>query len=81
MDFKISLPILGYTNGLFVVALLLFVYICLARITKTYQLPKFCEKCGNGHHKLFSSATYCTLKCKYNPPFRYTAIKSYYRKR
>ncbi len=78
-NFGVNLPVIGYTNGLVIVGLLLFIWSMLMRKRASENLPLFCGKCGNSRHSLFGDYSYCHLKCKYNPPMRTQAIKSFYK--
>lgn len=80
LDFLTSGTTMGYNNGMIIIAFLLVIHLCLARLTKKRVLPKFCAKCIHVGHMLLSRATTCKLRCKYNPPYAILSAKSFYKK-
>ena len=70
----------GYTDGLVVVGLLIFIGLMIFKAEKKMQLPPFCTSCANWHERPFSS-TYCTLKCQFNPQYAHNFTGNYYVKK
>lgn len=47
---------------------------------KRQAMPLFCRKCANLRHGIFSGAEFCKEECKYNPTFRISAPRSFFRR-
>ncbi|MEE8483141.1 MAG: hypothetical protein V3S46_00970 [Nitrospinota bacterium] len=78
MDIELAKSFIGQANGMVLVALLLVILLCLLIKKRTEKLPSFCDSCANMKQRLFSSATFCNMRCKYNPLYRHTSGRSYY---
>ena len=74
-------PLIGYTNGLIIVALLLVIYWCLLRRERKEQFPRFCQDCRHLGTRLFNKTQYCKKYCNYHPRHRLSAYKSHYKKK
>lgn len=73
-------PLIGYNNGLIIVALLFVIYWCLIRDKrkkKKLQFPRFCDDCVFLIN--FRSGS-CRKKCKYHPLHK-DASQSFYQKK
>ncbi len=73
MDPGTAAPIISYTNGLIISALLLTIFLLLRR-----RMPEQCGECANVKQRpgLTGYEIYCKLECMYNPPFRGSATNS-----
>ena len=49
--------------------------------TKTESLPLFCQKCCHAKKTLLSGRLYCKQSCKFNPVSRYSAFRSFFKKK
>lgn len=79
---KTDTSMISFTNGLFIVALLLVIYLCLSSTKKRkVSFAKFCESCQFLGKTLLSNEDTCSEKCKYNPKHQDTATKSMYQKK
>jgi len=72
--------VLEYTTGLVIALLLLIILWSLLKLDKDHALPRFCDDCINLRYRAFSTA-YCKMRCKYHPAYRYSYVKSFYKKR
>ena len=71
-------PLIGYTTGLIIIALLLFIFLLSRR-----QLPGFCADCiyVNERPGVIGYEKFCNQECMYNPPYRSSTGQSAYEKR
>ncbi len=73
MDLGSAAPIITYTNGLIISALLLTIFLLLRM-----RMPEQCGECANVKKRpgITDYEMYCELECMYNPPFRGSAMNS-----
>lgn len=78
MDPESGYTIIGYTSGLIVILLLLFIFLLIRR-----QLPGTCGTCVHVRERpgLLGYEKFCKQECMYNPPFRGIVGQSLYEKR
>lgn len=48
---------------------------------KTESLPLFCQKCCYSRSALLSGRLYCKQVCKFNPAHRYSAPRSFFKRK
>lgn len=48
---------------------------------KVESLPLFCEKCCYSKRTLLSGRLYCKQSCKFNPTCRYSALRSFFKRK
>lgn len=73
--------LIGYTNGMIIVALLFFIYWCLIRDMrrrKKLEFPRFCDDCL---FLVIVRSGLCRKKCKYHPDNKDSARNSFYLKK
>lgn len=74
-------PLIFYTNGLIIVALLLVILWCRIRDNRKWQklpFPSFCDDCLFLFHVKFG---FCRKKCKYHPTHKVSATISYHQEK
>lgn len=71
-------PLIGYTTGLVIIALLLFIFLLWRR-----QLPGFCADCISVNERpgVIGYEKFCRQECMYNPPYRGSIGQSAFEKR
>ncbi len=71
-------PLIGYTTGLIVIALLLLIFLLARR-----QLPGFCGTCTYAKERpgFVGYERFCLQECMYNPPHRGSTGHSVYEKK
>ncbi len=77
MEYGLANQVIGYTNGMIIIALLLFIYLGMGR-----QLPGFCQtcECVEKEPGFAGDKMVCGKECIYNPPQRHAAHLSHYQK-
>jgi len=70
-----------YTNGMIIVALLLFILWCRIIDNRKWQKLPFPELCDNCLFLFHAKLGYCKKKCKQHPTHNKTATTSFYQEK